>query len=170
MPAPTAHCTSSSSSSQLGHKPAYSSRCAAPQPPQPPHRLGLKHHTYQSMRRLFSLKLSSSPTHDHTAQLQAVSYHLCVPVLPNASLKPSYSCTTTAFTALPGIASYELIIVSGHAFTDVVLVHCPVHTRTPSHVPPLVPQSPALSFRQPLRFFSFPCMKIQAIFKVGDDC
>jgi phosphatidylglycerophosphatase GEP4 len=75
---------------------------------------------------------NSAGTRDDAAQLQAesVSYHLRAPVLLHASLKPSYSCTAAALSALPGIAPHELIVVGDRIFTDVVLAHRLAHPRT----------------------------------------
>jgi phosphatidylglycerophosphatase GEP4 len=75
---------------------------------------------------------NSAGTRDDPAQLQAesVSYHLRAPVLLHASLKPSYSCTAAALSALPGVAPHELIVVGDRIFTDVVLAHRLAHPRT----------------------------------------
>ena len=75
---------------------------------------------------------NSAGTRDDAAQLQAesVSYHLRVPVLLHASLKPSYSCTAAALSALPGVAPHELIVIGDRIFTDVVLAHRLAHSRT----------------------------------------
>lgn len=75
---------------------------------------------------------NSAGTRDDAAQLQAesVSHHLRVPVLLHASLKPSYSCTAAALSALPGVAPHELIVVGDRIFTDVVLAHRLAHPRT----------------------------------------
>ena len=75
---------------------------------------------------------NSAGTRDDAAQLQAesVSYHLRVPVLLHASLKPSYSCTAAALSALPGVAPHELIVVGDRIFTDVILAHRLAHPRT----------------------------------------
>jgi phosphatidylglycerophosphatase GEP4 len=89
--------------------------------------LALVHAAWSEVVRIFGplhflVVSNSAGTRDDAAQLQAksVSYH----VLLHASLKPSYSCTTAALSALPGIAPYELIIVDDHIFTDVVLALC----------------------------------------------
>ena len=75
---------------------------------------------------------NSAGTRDDAAQLQAesVSYHLRAPVLLHASLKPSYSCTAAALSALPGVAPHELIVVGDRIFTDVVFAHRLAHPRT----------------------------------------
>jgi len=75
---------------------------------------------------------NSAGTRDDAAQLQAesVSYHLRAPVLLHASLKPSYSCTTAALSALPGIAPHELVVIGDRIFTDVVLAHRLAHPCT----------------------------------------
>jgi len=75
---------------------------------------------------------NSAGTRDDAAQLQAesVSHHLRAPVLLHASLKPSYSCTAAALSALPGVAPHELIVVGDRIFTDVVLAHRLAHPRT----------------------------------------
>ena len=75
---------------------------------------------------------NSAGTRDDPAQLQAesVSYHLRAPVLLHASLKPSYSCTAAALSALPGVAPHELIVIGDRIFTDVVLAHRLAHPRT----------------------------------------
>jgi len=75
---------------------------------------------------------NSAGTRDDAAQLQAesVSYHLRAPVLLHVSLKPSYSCTAAALSALPGLAPHELIVVGDRIFTDVVLAHRLAHPRT----------------------------------------
>lgn len=75
---------------------------------------------------------NSAGTRDDAAQLQAesVSYHLRVPVLLHASLKPSYACTAAALSALPDLAPHELIVVGDRIFTDVVLAHRLAHPRT----------------------------------------
>ncbi len=75
---------------------------------------------------------NSAGTRDDAAQLQAesVSYHLRAPVLLHASLKPSYSCTAAALSALPDLAPHELIVVGDRIFTDVVLAHRLGHPRT----------------------------------------
>lgn len=75
---------------------------------------------------------NSAGTRDDAAQLQAesVSYHLRTPVLLHASLKPSYSCTAAALSALPGIAPHELIVIGDRIFTDIVLAHRLAHPRT----------------------------------------
>lgn len=75
---------------------------------------------------------NSAGTRDDAAQLQAesVSYHLRVPVLLHAALKPSYACTAASLSALPGLAPHELIVVGDRIFTDVVLAHRLAHPRT----------------------------------------